>query len=54
MRWSEHIARMEDIRKSYILDGISEGKRPLVDLDVGGTVILKFVLRKQKGRIGLC
>jgi hypothetical protein len=46
MRWTGHVARMEDNRNEYrILVGKPEGKRPLGEgQDVSGWTILKWIL----------
>jgi hypothetical protein len=45
MKWAGHVARMESKRNEYrILVGKPEGKRTL-DVDVGGWIILKRILK---------
>jgi hypothetical protein len=42
MRWAGHVARMGDRRDAYrVWVGKLEGKRPLKNLDVNGSIILK-------------
>jgi hypothetical protein len=45
MRWEGHVARMREKRKVYrLLVGKPEGRRPLGDKDVGGWIILRWIL----------
>jgi hypothetical protein len=50
MRWMGHVACMGEMRIVYrILDATSEGKKPLGDLGVDGTIILKWGLSRVGG-----
>jgi hypothetical protein len=45
MRWAGHVARMGEKRNAYrILVGKPEGRRPLGNQDVGGSIILGWIL----------
>jgi hypothetical protein len=47
MRWAGHVAGMREKRNAYrILVGKPEGKRPLGRLDVGGRIILEWILER--------
>jgi hypothetical protein len=47
MRCAGHVARIGEKRNVYrILVGKPEGKRPLGRLDVGGRIILKWILER--------
>jgi hypothetical protein len=47
MRWARHVVRVEAWRGVYrVLVGTHEGKRPLRNPGVGGTVILRRMFRK--------
>jgi hypothetical protein len=47
MRWAGLVARMGERRNPYrILVGKPEGKRPLEDQNVGGRIILKYILER--------
>jgi hypothetical protein len=48
MRWAGYVTCMGKKRNAYrVLVGQPEGKNPLEDLDVGGRIILKWILEKQ-------
>jgi hypothetical protein len=45
MRWAGYVACMREKRNAYrILEGKPEGKSPLEDLDIGGRIILRWIL----------
>jgi hypothetical protein len=45
MRWAGHVARMGERRNSYrLLVGKPKGRGPLEDQDVGGWIILGWIL----------
>jgi hypothetical protein len=47
IRWAGHVARMGEKRNAYrIFVEKPEGKRPLGRLDVGGRIILKWIVEK--------
>jgi hypothetical protein len=47
MRWEEHVARMGEKRNVYrLLVGKPEGNRLLKDQDVGGWIILGWILER--------
>jgi hypothetical protein len=47
MRWAGYVARMGEKRNPYrILLGKPEGKRPLGRQDVGGWIILRWILER--------
>jgi hypothetical protein len=47
MKWPGNVARMEAKRNAYrILVGMPEGKRPLGRQDVGGWIILTWILER--------
>jgi hypothetical protein len=53
MRWAGHVACMEEGRGVHkVLVGKPEGKRPLVDQDVDGRIILRWIFRKWEGVVG--
>jgi hypothetical protein len=48
------LARMREKRNAYrILVGNPDGKRPLGRQDVGGWIILKLILERQDGMVGI-
>jgi len=50
MRWARNVACMGEKRGTYrVLVGEPQGKRPLGDPDVDGTIILKWTFRKWDG-----
>jgi hypothetical protein len=47
MKWAGHVARIGAKRNAYrILVGKPEGKSLLEDQDVGGWIILKYILER--------
>jgi hypothetical protein len=53
MRWAEQVARMGEERGVHrVLVGKPEGKRPLGNPDVDGTIILRCMFRKLEGVVG--
>ena len=47
MRWAGHVARMEKRRSAYsVLVGKPRGRDDLEDLDVNGSIMLKWILNK--------
>ena len=53
MRWAGHVALMGEGRVLYgVLVGKPEGKRPLRDPDVDGSIILRWIFRKWEGVVG--
>jgi hypothetical protein len=51
MKWVDHVAQMRDMRNAYkMLDGKPEG-RTLGRLGVGGSILLKRILKKQGVRV---
>jgi hypothetical protein len=54
MRCGGHVTQMEEIRNAYsTLIGKQEGKWPLQDLGVDGTIILEWICRKNNEECGL-
>jgi hypothetical protein len=52
MRWEAQVARIGEKRNACrILLGKQEGKRPLIDLDLGWKFILKWILEKYDGTV---
>ena len=50
MRWARHVARMGDRRSAFRdLMGRPERKSHVVDLDVDGRKMLKFIFKKLGG-----
>jgi hypothetical protein len=50
MRWVGHAARMGEKRNAYrLLVGKPEGKRPLGRPDIGGWMILGWILERWDG-----
>jgi hypothetical protein len=46
MKWWGHITRMGENMNTYmILVGKPRGKRPRIDLDVGGSIILRLIVK---------
>ena len=53
MRWAGHVARVEEERGVHkVLVGKPEGKNHWGDEDVGGRIILRWILRKWEGVVG--
>ena len=53
MRWAGHVASMGEGRGVHrVLVGKPEGKRPLGDPDVDGSIILRWIFRKGEGVVG--
>jgi hypothetical protein len=54
MRWEDNVARMKEKRKAYrLFVGKPEGKRPLEDQYLSGWIILRWILERWDGVIGL-
>jgi hypothetical protein len=52
MRWAGHVARMGEKRNAYRISvGESEGRDHSEDQDVGGWIILKWILERQDGMV---
>jgi hypothetical protein len=48
MRWAGNVAQIGEKRNAYrILVGKPEGKNHYEDLDVGGSIILRWILKRQ-------
>ena len=47
LRWTGHVARMEEVRSAFkLLAGTPTGKRPLKRPRAGGRTILEWILKK--------
>jgi hypothetical protein len=54
MTWAGHVTRMGEKRNAYrILVGNPEGKHHWEDQDVGGWTILKLILERWDGMVGI-